>query len=80
MKLWPFILLFLLIAAVVIYVILQWDSTEMWQKQERIYRKQGLVTQRPDTWEQTVRRRKAGAIGFVVLIALWFAYMIVWVQ
>ena len=80
MNIWPFILLFLIIGALVIFMILQWDADEMWQRQERSYRRKGLVTQRPDTWEQTARLRKAGAIGFVVVIALWFAYMIINIQ
>jgi hypothetical protein len=70
------IILFIIIAGALILLITQWNPDAMWERRERMYRKQGLATQRPDDWERTAMRQKIGAICFVLLIALWFAWMI----
>jgi hypothetical protein len=42
-----------------------------------MYRNRGLIAQRPENWEQTAMRQKIGAICFVLLIVLWFAWMVI---
>lgn len=74
------IILFIIVAATVILLITQWSPDALWERRERMYRRQGLATQRPEDWERTARRQKIGAICFVLLIAIWFAYMIIRVQ
>ena len=51
------------------------DAEQAWRRQERLYRQRGLLTQRPDNWEQSYRRGRIAVVLFLVMLAsivTWF--------
>jgi hypothetical protein len=51
------------------------DAEQAWRRQERLYRQRGLLTQRPDNWEQIYRRSRIAVVLFLVMLAsivTWF--------
>ena len=45
------------------------DAERAWLRQERLYRQRGLVTQRPENWEQIYRRSRIGLVLLCLVLA-----------